>query len=97
VILVATKKGWTTIFFSHLLLLLLDPGSEIQDKHTGSATLALAVVMPSPTDTSSRHGGEEATGEIDCKTVGRMGGGGWGREGRKGDNIPSISGQNFPD
>jgi hypothetical protein len=47
---VATKKGSTTIFFHpSLLLMFLDPGSEIRDpewvkiriwdKHTGSATL----------------------------------------------------------
>jgi hypothetical protein len=39
----------TTIFFHpSLLLLFLDPGSEIQDKHSGSATLLLQILKYTP-------------------------------------------------
>ncbi len=45
----APKKGMTTYFFhSCLSLLILDPGSEIRDKHPGSATLISTSGTPRP-------------------------------------------------
>ncbi len=48
VIFVATKKGTTTnLFIPSLLLLFLDPGSVIRDKHPGSAKLLkLYTILP---------------------------------------------------